>query len=190
ITSIGKFAFAQCRSLKSVVIGNNVTNIGYNAFSEYTITSITYTGDMKSWCQINGLLYLMPCWQNDRKLFIDGKEITGELTIPDNLTIIGDWSFEGCRSLTKVIIPDGVTDIGWYAFAECSSLKSVVIPDSVTNIGSWLFAECRKLTDINYCGTKAQWEAMEKGDTWNYNTNGFTVHCTDGNIEVKLNFAI
>ncbi len=95
---------------------------------------------------------------------------------------IGNSAFEYCSSLTSVTIPDSVTSIGSDAFEYCSSLTSIIIPDSITSIGDRAFWACRSLTDITYEGTKAQWKAMEKGYSWNYNTGNYTIHCTDGDI--------
>ena len=45
-----------------------------------------------------------------------------------------------CSSLTSVTIPNSVTSIGEYAFNGCSSLTSVTIPNRVT---SWRWCVCR-----------------------------------------------
>jgi hypothetical protein len=95
---------------------------------------------------------------------------------------IGSYAFSDCNGLTSVTIPDGVTSIDGYAFYGCSGLTSVTIPVSVTSIGNYAFNYCRELTSIDYQGTKAQWGAISKGSTWNYNTGNYTVHCTDGDI--------
>ena len=64
------------------------------------------------------------------------------------VTIIGDFAFSNCSSLTSVVIGNSVTTIGDYAFAYCDSLTSVVIPDSVTSIGSNAFNDCDSLTSV------------------------------------------
>ena len=51
-------------------------------------------------------------------------------------------------SLTSVDIPNGVTVIESYAFEGCSSLANIVIPNSVTNIGSSAFSGCNSLESI------------------------------------------
>lgn len=64
------------------------------------------------------------------------------------VTIIGDYAFSGCSSLTSITIPYGVTNIGSYAFELCSSLTSITIPDSVTSIGDATFWGCSSLKNI------------------------------------------
>lgn len=34
------------------------------------------------------------------------KEATGKIVIPDGVTEIGGYAFDGCKSLTKVVIPE------------------------------------------------------------------------------------
>ena len=48
-----------------------------------------------------------------------------ECIIPDNVTIIGDWAFNGCGNLTSVTIGSGVTSIGSNAFNNCSCLSTI-----------------------------------------------------------------
>ena len=104
------------------------------------------------------------------------------ITIPESVTSIGGYTFYNCSSLTSIIIPDSVTSIGSSTFYNCSSLTSIIITASVTSIGSCAFSGCTALTDINFHGTKAQWEAISKGYLWNLITGAYTIHCTDGDI--------
>lgn len=68
------------------------------------------------------------------------------VVIGDCVTSIGEYTFNGCRSLTSIDIPSGVTSIGDYAFKDCRSLTSIVIPDSVTSIGESAFESCTGIT--------------------------------------------
>jgi hypothetical protein len=78
------------------------------------------------------------------------KECTSltSITIPHQLTNIGNGAFYGCTSLTFITIPDLVTSIGDHAFSRCRSLTSISIPDQLTNIGRSAFAGCTSLTSI------------------------------------------
>ena len=50
------------------------------------------------------------------------------ITIPNSVTSIGDYAFEGCTFLTSITIPNSVTNIGDGAFSGCSSLESIMLP--------------------------------------------------------------
>lgn len=107
------------------------------------------------------------------------------VTIPDSVTSIGFFAFQGCTGLSSITIPDSVTSIGSWAFEGCAGLTSVTIPDSVTDIGIGAFAGCTELTSITFNGTKAQWNAISKGDDWKNNVpSDCKVICTDGTINI------
>lgn len=72
------------------------------------------------------------------KAFKDSK-IT-QITIGNNIKIIGKSAFEGCKKLTQVTIGSNVTKIGKNAFKNCKKLKKVTIKSSkIKSIGSNAF---------------------------------------------------
>ena len=80
-----------------------------------------------------------------------------------NLTVLDDSVFSGCSKLTEVEIPDSVTTLKTNVFAECEKLSRVMIPTSVTKIGCGSFVRCGNLGEINYAGSKTQWDAIDIG---------------------------
>lgn len=70
------------------------------------------------------------------------------ITIPNSVTIIRDFAFSGCSSLTSITIPNSVASIGEGAFYKCISLTSVTIPNSVTSIGPEAFYGCSGLISV------------------------------------------
>ena len=102
------------------------------------------------------------------------------VTIPGSVTYIGEDAFYGCTNLTSVTIDDGTTSIGESAFHNCTNLTSVTIPASVTSIGWRAFFECTNLSEIQFNGTKEQWNASEGRN--NIGIPG--IRCSDGVIGV------
>ncbi len=122
VTSIGSYAFYCCTGLTSVTIGNGVITIKSSAFIGTGLTEIYYTGDVASWCGISGLSNIM---SSGRALYIGGKKVEGDLVIPDSVTSIPAYAFNGCTGLTSITIPNGVTSIGDGAFNGCTGLTEI-----------------------------------------------------------------
>ncbi len=110
VTSIGAYAFRDCRSLTSVTIPDSVTSIGISAF--YYCDSLTSVTIPDSITSIGG------------SAFEYCRSLTS-ITIPDSVTSINYATFCGCSSLISITIPDSVTSIGGSAFEYCTSLKEV-----------------------------------------------------------------
>jgi hypothetical protein len=83
------------------------------------------------------------------------------ITLPDTLTGIGDYMFDGCAGLTSVTIPNSVTTIGSYAFYDCIGLTSVIIPESVTSIQSTTFGSCINLSVIQVHSDNAAYTSID-----------------------------
>ena len=62
------------------------------------------------------------------------------VTLPANLTEMGELIFENCHSLTSVVLPQKLVRIPSNTFFNCSSLTYVDIPESVKIIGNNAFA--------------------------------------------------
>ena len=162
VTTIGVYAFHRCESLESVTIPDSVTMIGdYTFFGCHSLTSITIPDSVtaigeSAFVRCSSLQEFKGKFASEdgRCLIIDGMLNSfapaglTEYTIPDSVTSIGNYAFEGCTSLTSVTIPNNVTTIGEWAFSGCSSLISVTIPDSVTEIGDCAFGNCSSLQEF------------------------------------------
>ncbi|WP_194252855.1 leucine-rich repeat domain-containing protein [Segatella copri] len=141
VTSIGKRAFSDCTSLSSLVLPESVGNIIGNPFSGWD-------GELKC---------LSPYFIYDNKVLFDKDKSkiiafrdkkTTSYVIPDYVTSIGNGAFYDCKSLRNIVIPDSVTSIGDSAFSGCESLGSLVIPEGVTSIGDSAFRGCGSLSSL------------------------------------------
>ena len=165
VTSIGKNAFFECKSLASITLSNSITSIPeacflycYNLTSISIPESVTDIGEYAfSYCGFTSV------------------------TIPNSVTRIDLRAFHHCGSLTSVFISESVTNIESEAFSSCLNLTSIIvdeknsfydsrnscnaiietasntliqgcsttiIPSSVAHIGGYAFIECN-ITSIS-----------------------------------------
>ena len=192
VTSIGVYAFSGCSGLTSVTILDSVTSIGNYAFNGCIgLTSVTIPNSVTSisWGAFMVCTGLRSVTIGSGVTSIGSSAFSGcsgltSVTIPDSVTSIGSYAFAYCSSLTSVTIGNGVTRIGDYAFSDCDGLTSVTIGNGVTSIGSMVFAYCYELTSVTFEGTKADWNAITKEDSWKNNSPLTEVVCSDGKVSV------
>lgn len=70
------------------------------------------------------------------------------IVIPDTVTKIGDYAFQGCKRVTYLHIGKSVSAIGKYAFSDMEELVQVSIPESVKTIDVSPFANDINLLQI------------------------------------------
>ena len=134
-------SFSYYTKLKNVVIGNSVTNIGYNAFRGCTgLTNVTISNSVT---------------KIDTSAFMDCSGLTN-INIPDSVITIGGSTFKNCTGLTNIVIGNNVAEIGAAAFENCSKLMNITIPSNVKTIKRSAFNYCVGLTNINWNASECQ----------------------------------
>ena len=193
VDSINDYAFYNCKSIKTIEIGDNVISIGDKAFYECNnLSRVNYLGSVDKWINFdftsatdNPTYYAANLYIND-KLLTD-VNITSEDSIKNyafyncksiksvetgkSVTSIGTCAFDGCKGLTSVSLGNSVTSLGYEAFSDCTGLISVTIPNSVTSIGEYAFYKCSNLKKvINFSELD-----IVKGET----THGYVAYYAD-----------
>ena len=186
VTTIGG-AFQGCDYLTDITVGSGVTNIDAYAFEGCTSLTNVYVADIASWCKIN---FNCTAWGSSNanpltyaaNLYVDGKLLT-ELVIPEGVTEIGQYAFNGYRNLTSVTLSGSATKIGNYAFSNCTNLTSIVLPEGLISIGEEAFYECNSLTAVNIpkSVTGIGWRAFSRCDSLSgiWVTEGNGAYCSD-----------
>lgn len=135
VTAIGPEVF-KSHSLKVVTIGDNVTEIGKEAFHDNNITELSLGTSIAT---IGPLAF-----DQNRVRVLD---------IPASVTGIGGGAFSD-NNIQSLTLHEGLTTIGDHSFSA-NLLDSVVVPASVASIGAGAFAANYPLSstfDVTFAG--------------------------------------
>ena len=133
VTTIGNYAFEDCKEIKTVVIPDGVTSIGRSAFNNCeNLSSVKMPQGLKT---------------IGERAFWDCINLV-EATIPNSVTSIGSKAFMYCENLSRVILPNQLKTIEEGTFRDCDNLETIVIPASVTSIGEDAFSFCERLSSV------------------------------------------
>ena len=123
VTSIGVYAFYDCKALENITIPSSVTSIGKTSFNScYALTDITIPSSVTSIGDY---------------AFANCKGLSS-VTIPESVTVIGKKAFQTCLALESVIFTPGTADtkleIGAEAFFQTKSGTKVSYGDGDTRL--------------------------------------------------------
>lgn len=137
-------------SIQTIVIGDQITQIGWNAFPWTACSTIKFGKNVRSigerafnGCRnLNGDLTLPDSVQTIGAGAFQGCEkLSGDLTIPDSVQTIGDSAFEFCTGLNGTLtLGKNLRTIGKKAFSGCAFTGSLTIPEGITEIAIGTFS--------------------------------------------------
>lgn len=155
VSSIGDNAFYNCLQLNAINIPESVASIGIAAFKECkSLSEVDLPGKITA---IEKETFYS-CWNLSnvkipRKVKSIGNSafsITNirTLDLPQGLQTIGERAFSYCKQIIDIVIPGSVTSIGDLAFWQCDSLVSVEIQEGVTVLSLSCFHSCSLLSTV------------------------------------------
>ena len=114
-------------SLATIHIPDGLLSSRNLAFQHSNNLADVYIDSLEHWMKMDyGDAACNPCNTASHALLHIGGEIIPEVIVPESINQIGNWAFEGCYWLTKIVIPSHVVSIG-NAFANCVNLAYPIV---------------------------------------------------------------
>lgn len=76
-----------------------------------------------------------------------GHEEISNIQIPNTITDIGAFVFDGCSNLKNISLPSSLLYLWQYAFCR-SSIEEIILPEKIRTIAPYTFKECTNLKKI------------------------------------------
>ena len=164
ITSVGSFSFTGCNRLASVHFSNKLTTIKEHAFAGCSLETVDLPETLTT----------------IEEYAFNGNAMLKAITIPPQVTYIGDFvfsfctemktadlqcnitgafTFMNCTSLTTVELSPDIKRIDGQCFEQCTDLRSITLPDNLESFGYRAFNGCSRLADLEIPDTVTQIEA-------------------------------
>ncbi len=159
-SALGASAFASCRYLTEVTLGNATPSVGGSAFQDcVALVSVTLGEGLTAIGEaaFAGCVALPAITLPDGVTRVENATFKDcaalvDVALPDALVAIGPSAFANCALLESITIPAGVTSIDTFAFRNCVRLRKLTLPDKLARIGAFAFDGCRYLRDVTFEG--------------------------------------
>ena len=141
LKNLGAAAFYNCESLEMVSFasGSQLQAVAEGTFFGCTsLESITIPTFVK---EIGGT-------DNNGAFYNCTSLKTVIFESDDFCSVIGDFAFYGCNSVTEFDIPLTVGTLGKYAFSGCTALEKITLHRATIKLGEGLFSGCTALYDV------------------------------------------
>lgn len=187
LKKINSFSFCDCYELNNIVIPDTVETIGSSSFSDTAISQICLPPNLK---KIENSAFshtkLIEINLPNSLEYLSGFNecyYLQYLTIPSNVTTLGDYAFRSCYSLLNVDIPDGVNIIKQQAFKNCIQLRTLSLPKSIKLIERYAFCECPNLESISLLLDNPN-DIEIYSDTFNFTENKVILYVVDESVDL------
>ncbi len=127
-TSLGDYAFFECKTLLSVTLSENIQSVGVRAFAGCVYLTELHFSDALSKIRENAFF---------------GCTGLQRVTLGNSLSELGINAFYNCHALAEITLPDSLKEIPASCFVNCVSLEKVNIDDRT--VGKDAFRNCPKL---------------------------------------------
>ena len=124
----------------------------YKLIDDGTFCVSSYTGD-EAVVELPAAVDGVPVTVISDEVFKGHPEIT-EIHLPDGITDLGEFVFDGCSGLRHLELPKQLSRLWGYTFVRCG-LEELTLPDGVRSIPPFCFKDCKSLRKL-VCGKGMQ----------------------------------
>ena len=169
VTDLRHYAFAEARSLKSVLLPASLEGMGSHAFTHCEALELVRLSDRL--CRMGRSIFRgcvsltdidispdHPVFRMDGPYFVNLAERSlilclpalaeAQMSAPENLRQVDEFAFYHCDRLESIRLHHGLRSIGRYAFYHLSNLRECVLPSTLRSIGSRAFSGCSSLKEL------------------------------------------
>ena len=212
LISISMYAFDDCSNLKTLNLGNGITQLGFgfdNLAIEYVYIpkQVTSCGTYPFMdCKYLKEIVVDP--ENTKYASLDGvfynKSITNLIqyplgserevyVMPETVTNVYDHACANAVNLKEVVFNDSIVTIERYGFYSCDKLEKINLPSSLSQVGLQAFQSCalKELT-LNEGLISVAEEAFGENyfETINIPSTLVSIHATSFNSSFLKNFYV
>lgn len=204
ITRIENVVFEGCNNLTEVTLPATLTHLGNGAFDNCAgLTRMNVAEGNSKFSSEDGVLYNIG--KTELLLYPMAKSDT-DFTVPDSVTRIDSYAFQGARYLKNVTAGDltsiessaftncealtsftaaSLSEVEFQAFYGCSNLETFTLTDadSLTTIGGSAFNRCSSLTAAPIAGATS----IEEGAFQDCTALTSLSFCETGNVSIGKN---
>lgn len=132
-----------CTALEQVVLPDTLTSVGVNVWEK--------TPFLEKWMQEG----------QQGEIFWDGRNLKGEVWLPEKVRILAGGAFYGNRDLVVVHLSENVKWIGSWAFDACCRLVRVYWDSPADRLEEAVFAGCSELMSVEHTqGRPVAWKSI------------------------------
>ena len=106
-----------------------------------------------------------------------------KIKLPSSVKTLENAVCHSCKDLEEVDLGNLVY-LGDECFVDCIYLTKIIIPNTIFRVDLTCFYGCTRLREINYKGTKEEFEELVSDDLDNWKLS-YKIICTDGVIELE-----
>ena len=147
LISLGNAAFSYCTALTKIEFGNGLSKLGIGTFAGCAkLKEIIIPEENEFFAMDDGCLY------SADKAVLYLMLPTGDkdsYSMPATVTDIAAYAFWECENIKTIRLSSNLKTIPEYAFTNCISLTGISIPYSVQSIGLMAFSGCVNLEDVS-----------------------------------------